>query len=898
MHAWDGQDRSLPAGTVTLLFADVEGSTRLLNLLGERFGPARARMRVLVREAARAHSGAEVDWAGDGVFLAFPRARDAVAAAARIQRSLAAEPWPDEEAHRLRIGVHTGEPELGDEGYVGLDVVIAARICAAAHGEQVVVSQATRDVAGDAPFPEASFRPLGRHRLKDVPNAIQLFQLVAPDLRIELPPLKTLSATSLPALHHRLVGREAALTRVAGLLDARGARLVTITGPGGAGKSRLALEVAAGAALDRPVHLVGLAPVTDPELVPSAIARALGVRESGQQIVDAVGDRLEGTGALLFLDNLEHLPGASAHVARLLDRAPDLQVLATSRAPLRLSTEHVFPLEPLSIEDATTLFVELAAARGVVLQEEALASVHEICRRLDGLPLAIELVAARLVVLPPAEIVRALEEGLALEMQGPVDLPERQRTLRAAIDWSYGRLTDEQRLLHGVIAVFSDSASLDDARALAPTGSSFLADLEALVGWSLVRSETGDGTVRLSMLETVREHALQRLAERELLDDLRRRHAERFAALALEAERELAGPDQAAWLDRLEVELDNITASLDWLAASGRVEDMLRSANALERFWRAEAHLVDAMRLLARGLELADDLPADVRALTLRSVAHMAMGRSDWDAADPLLEEAADLFRQCGRSYDQVVSLSYLSFVALRRSDAQRAVDLAEAALEVAKSGGEDRTIAYALMALGDVDWVREDYDRALARYDEAVSLSRSTGDRLLVVDAVYHSGMAAFQASARDRGLAAFAEALDLSRALKDVPHTAAALFMLAQLAILDGDPALAAGHARESLSLYTELEDDRSRARCLVILAGASAAAGRLDDGARLLGAADALRGTDAPDPFETAVLDLHGATLEALGAGRLAELAREGAALGAAPQIPRVVLGDTEE
>jgi len=404
-----GSIQGLPSGTVTLLFADVEGSTRLLNILGERFVPARARMRELVREAARANDGAEVDWAGDGVFLAFPRARNAVAAAAQIQRSLAAEPWPDDEAHRLRIGLHTGEPELGDEGYVGIDVVIAARICAASHGEQVVVSQATRDVSGETPVAEGSYRPLGRHRLKDVEAAAQLFQLLAPGLREEFPPLKTLTATSLPALHHRLVGREDALTRVEALLDEHRTRLVTITGPGGAGKSRLALEVAGRAALVRPVHLVGLAPVTDAELVPSAIARALGVREAGgRDVLDAIGHRLEGTGALLYLDNLEHLAAASVHVAGLLDRASDVQVLTTSRTPLRLSTEHVLPLEPLSIENAATLFTELAAARGVILEEDAAASVREICRRLDGLPLAIELVAARLAVLPPAEIVRAL----------------------------------------------------------------------------------------------------------------------------------------------------------------------------------------------------------------------------------------------------------------------------------------------------------------------------------------------------------------------------------------------------------------------------------------------------------------------------------------------------------
>ena len=515
--------------------------------------------------------------------------------------------------------------------------------------------------------------------------------------------------------------------------------------------------------MNRPVHLVGLAPVSDGELVPSAIARAIGARESsGRDVIVAVADTLDGTGALLLLDNLEHLPSAAVHIAGLIDRVPDLQVLATSRAPLRLSTEHVLPLEPLSNDDATTLFVELAAARGVILQDDALASVHEICRRLDGLPLAIELVAARLAVLPPAEILRALGEGLTLEMEGPVDLPERQRTLRAAIDWSYQRLSPSQRDLHGVLAVFADSGSLDDAKAISGAGHTFLYDLEALVGWSLVRSESSDGELRLSMLETVREHALDHVRADGNLEPLRQRHAERFLDFALTSESQLAGPDRVRWQGRLARESDNITAALDWLLATGRAEDALRATNALERFWRAEARLTEARRWLSLGLDLGVGLPVDVRALSLRTSAHMAMGQSDWETAMPLLEEAIALFRECGRQYDEVVSLSYLSFVALRRDAAELAESLAREGLQVAKSLRDDRIIASALMALADVDWFRGDYDQALGRYDEAVALSRTVGDQLLVVDAVYNSGMAAFQAAELDRARQAFEEALD----------------------------------------------------------------------------------------------------------------------------------------
>ena len=520
-------------------------------------------MRELVRAAAAEHGGAEVDWAGDGAFLAFARARDGVAAASDIQRALAAEPWPPDEALRLRIGVHTGEPDLGDEGYVGMDVVVAARICAAAHGEQIVVSRATRDMAGAEVVPGLSYRPLGQHRLKDVPVTTQLFQVVAPELGTEFPPLKTLSATSLPALHHRLVGRNETLAHIESLLRSPHVRLVTITGPGGAGKSRLALEVAAAAALDRPVHLVGLAPVSDPELVPSAIARAIGVRESGgRELVESIADALNGTGALLYLDNLEHLAGAAVYVAALLDRAPDLEVLATSRAPLRLSGEHVLPLEPLSIDDASTLFVELAAARGVVLHADALASVHEICRRLDGLPLAIELVAARLVVLPPAEILRALADGLALEMEGPVDLPERQRTLRAAIDWSYQRLSEGQRELHGALAVFADGGALDDARAISerrprvPAGSRGARRLEP-------RAQRDHGRRGATVHARDGSRARSRSASRRMVASTSFDDAMRSASvdLALSTDPDWPRPEHTTWLDRLERDFDNIGAA-------------------------------------------------------------------------------------------------------------------------------------------------------------------------------------------------------------------------------------------------------------------------------------------------------------------------------------------------
>jgi predicted ATPase/DNA-binding SARP family transcriptional activator len=872
----------LPTGTVTLLFADVEGSTRLVYMLGgERYRDVRTRARELIRAAATKHRGHEVDWAGDGVFLAFERARDATSAAVELQRALAAEPWAPEEALRMRIGIHTGEPDSSDEGYVGLDVHVAARICSAAHGGQIVVSRPTRDFVDEKAEPGVTFRPLGSHRLRDVTTPQPLFQLIAPGIEESFPPLHTLAGATLPALHHRLVGRGRALEEINALIARSDVRLVTITGPGGAGKSRLALEVAGAAAVERPVHLVGLAPITDPDLVPAAIARTLGVRESpGRSLVETLAEALADTRALLFLDNLEHLTPAARHVAELLHQAPGVDVLTTSRAPLRLSGEHIFPLTPLDVEDAATFFLELAAARGVVLREDARASVYEICRRLDGLPLAIELVAARLAVLPPARILQALDEGLALQMEGPVDLPERQRTLRATIEWSYGLLDNRQRELLGALAVFPGGCSLDDARAIAEANGSFLADLEALVGWSLIRSDVSDGDVRLSMLETVREDAEARLTADGKLEDLKRRHAERFVELAHVCEADLEGPGQAACLERLELELDNIRAALDWCFASGRVEDALRAISELERFWRAHGHVTEARRWLALGLGLAEEVAREVRADALWTAAQQATAQYDWEAAKPLLEEALELYRESERGREVVFALSDLAFVELVQGDDMRAAILSEEALAVARDLADERAVSAALLNLGEVRSLQGDHERALAHHEEALALRRKLGDPLLIANGAYNLGVSAFRAGDASRAREAVEESLQLARELGEDTNTAAALFMEAELDLVEGDVAAADDAIRASLRIYSALENDLARAGCLVVLAAVAAAQGSMDEAARLIGAADGLRGETPLDRHAQTVLERFQPALEAaLGADELVELKEQG-------------------
>ena len=888
----------LPAGTVTLLFADIEGSTKLVRDLGGEFAGTRSRSRELVRAVVSEHRGHEVDWAGDGPFLVFERASDAVAAAADLQRSLLVEPWPRSAPLRMRIGIPTGEPGLGSEGYVGLDVHLAARVCAAAHGGQVVVSRTTRDVVALDPPGGVSFRPLGRHQLKDIPAPETLYQLVAPDLEESFPPLQSLGGAALPALHHRLVGRRDDLERIDALLARPDVRLVTITGPGGAGKSRLALEAASDAAVVRPVHLVGLASISDPDLVPAAIARELGVRESSDRpLLERIADELSGTGTLLVLDNLEHLLPAAKDVGSLLDGVVDLDVLVTSRAPLRLSGEHVLPLEPLSVDDATTLFLELAAARGVALEDEWLPTVREISQRLDGLPLAIELVVAPLAVLPPAQLLDALDQGLLLDMKAPIDLPERQQTLRATIEWSYGLVSACQRSLHGALAVFRGGAPLDALRVVCDDlTADLLGDLSALVDGGLVRRDTSvGGEARFAMLATVREYALESLAIRGQLDEMRAMHADYFFALAREAEADLESPAQAACLERLEQDLDNIRAALEFALSSDDVEGALRAISALGHFWRAHGHVGEARRLLARALERADDVPPDVRATALWWSARQAAAQDDVKAEIPLLERALELFRELERPREIAFALGELGWIALQQGDHERAAELCEEALAVARATGDADAISGQLNFLADIYSARGDHLQALAAHEEALELRRTLDNPILVINSTYNLGLAAWENGEIERARDAFDEAYARASELGDVLHTTASDFMLAELDLKAGSTDEAERRIVGCLAVYTELQNDRSRAECLTVLGGIAAARGSYDDTARLFGAAERLRG-DAPlNRFEVPILERFAVGLAAeLGDDRIAELKSEGAHAALDSLVPVVAPG----
>lgn len=627
-----------PEGTVTLLFSDIEGSTRLLRRAGEAYGELLLTHRRLLRRAFEAHGGYEVDTEGDAFFVAFWSANEAIAAAESGQKALAVYEWPEGQRVWVRMGLPTGEPRLLDGRYIGLDVHQAARVMAAGHGGQVLLSQSTRDLLDE----RAAVRDLGEHRLKDLSAPQHLYQLQIEGLPAEFPALKTLEnrPTNLPVQQTPLIGRARELREIEGLLRDE-VRLVTLTGPGGIGKTRLALQAAADA-IERfrdGVYFVALASVRDPALVIPSIAERLGLREQpGEPLATTVSEYLREKSLLLVLDNLEQILAATPGIAALLAVAPGARVLATSREPLRLSGEQVYDVPPLGLPhetddlegvataDAVRLFAARATAARAdfVLSADNAAVVGELVTRLDGLPLAVELAAARVRVLPPQAILDRIEQRLKLLTGGNRDQEERQQTLAATIQWSYDLLTPNEQSLFARLAVFVSGCRIDDAEAVCnhdgSLGTDSFDDVASLVEKSLLRQrQDPNGEPRYWMLETIREYALASLAARNELDELRRQHAAHFLLVAEEAETEARTGDQAACFERLDADVSNLRAAFE----EGTPEIRMRLASALWDHWAARGEISTGLHRLEEALTSTRNPPP--RALVgLSMLRHLA----------------------------------------------------------------------------------------------------------------------------------------------------------------------------------------------------------------------------------------------------------------------------------
>jgi len=752
-------DPRLPSGTVTFLFTDIEGSTRLLSELGDRYVELISAHGEAIRRAIAAHGGTEVSTEGDSFFAVFPSAVAAVRATVDAQRALAAEQWPADASVLVRMGLHTGEGRLGADNYIGLDVHRASRIASAGYGGQVLLSEATRALVAQELPDGVAVSDLGDHRLKDLPAPERIWQLEIDGLPRRFPSLRSLDArpNNLPLSPTPLIGRIDQLAQASDLLRER--RLLTLTGPGGAGKTRLALAIAERLLADLAdgAFFVGLEDAHDQTTVASEVAAALGVRERpDRDLEQGVKDHLRERELLLVLDNFEQVVSAAPLVAELIAAAPRLRVIVTSRAVLRLAGEQDLEVPPLSLPDpqhlpapaalsqyeAVALFIERARAvkPDFAVTNENAPAVAEICSRLDGLPLAIELAAARIRLLTPQAILDRLDRSLPVLASGSRDLPMRQRTLRGAIGWSYELLGETEQRLFTRLAAFAGGWTLDAAEAVCnPDGELGIETIDgiaSLVDESLIHPVVGqDAESRFAMLQVIREFATEKLDATPDGEDVRRRHAGHILELAEEAEPQLIRVDVKRWQHRLRREEENLRAALRWLVERGDAETGSRIAGAIWRFWHYWGQLREGIRWLESMLELPTSKQSGAaRAKALGGLAGLVYWLGDAERADRLYQEALATYRQIGDGHLTAETLFASAYTAVGRNDFAAAIERAEAARDeyqrIGDRAGELLTTAW-LRTGPYVMGVGGSFDDALAATRESVEVSRQLGRAL-----------------------------------------------------------------------------------------------------------------------------------------------------------------------
>jgi predicted ATPase/class 3 adenylate cyclase/DNA-binding CsgD family transcriptional regulator len=824
-----------PTGTITLLFTDIEGSTLLLQHVGERYGSVLAQCRQLLRAAFQQARGHEVDTQGDALFYAFSRATDAVSAAVAAQRALASHPWPEGVAVRVRMGLHTGEPQRTAEGYVGLDVHLAARVMSVGHGGQVLLSQTTRHLV-ERHLPDGvNLRDLGEYRLKDIEQKSHLFQLVIAGLPADFPPLKTRDTRphNLPIPSTPLIGREREAAAVLQLLLREDVRLLTLAGPGGSGKTRLGVHVAAGLNdhFTDGLYFVNLAPISDADLVVPTIAQTLGVIESPtRSLSEQLQAFLQEKRLLLLLDNFEQVAGAAPELADLLASCPHLKLLVTSRAVLHLSAEHEFAVPPLSLPELNHLpdlaklsqyeAVALFIARAQALQPEFQVSpatapaVAEICARLDGLPLAIELAAARIKLLPPPALLARLGQRLAVLTGGGRDAPVRQQTLRKTIEWSYQLLDVEEQRLFRRLSAFVGGCTLQAAEAVCAALDTRLPALSALDGAaslidkSLLRqAEQEAAEPRFVMLETVREYGREALAGRGEAEVTYHAHANYYLALAVAAARAWNGPHQAVWLARLEREHDNLRAAMNWLLERGEGEPALRLGIALWWFWYTHEHRSEGWNVLERALAGSEGVAVPLRAKALWACGSLAGALGHVERGEVLCQESLALFRGIGDRRGMGDATFQLAHVAFARWDLAAARSRFEESLVFLRETGDKTLTAWALNALALVLLYQAEYAKVHPLAEQAIETCKEVGDTTGVAISLITLARAVFWRGDLVRAQALAEESLALARGTGIKSVEALALALRGEIALAQGEMTTARLLTEDSHRLWREV-------------------------------------------------------------------------------------------
>jgi len=750
--------RELPSGTVSLLFSDIEGSTLLLSRLGPTYADALDGHRQVLRLALAAHGGTEMGTEGDSFFVVFPTAEGAVRAAVRAQRDLESYPWPGGERVRVRIGIHTGTPQVHEDDYVGMDVHRAARIAASAHGGQVVLSSVAAELARDGLPEGVELRDLGSHHLKDIPEAERLFQLCIEGLQDDFPALKSLGASSslpIPATH--LVGRAPTVAELADLVQSPDVRLVTLIGPGGAGKTRLAIEVARKLATSFPdgVFFVPLASVATADVMWTSIADVLDLPRNAR-MQPGLLEQVAQHAALFVLDNLEQLNGADEVVTQLLAAVPRAAVVASSRRALGVSGEHLYPVPPLALPAGSTLAdAEASAAVQLFIQQarsvrpdfeltdENVADVVAICHGLDGLPLAIELCAARTRLLSPQALLRRIDQALdvaSVSKQGPL----RQRTLRDTIAWSYRLLPETHQEFFRRLGVFAGGADLEAVTAVAcpgPVGDqpNDPLDLVAeLVDASLVlMSEAPDGEPRIMMLETIRSFARRELRAAGERDDARSAHAVHYVHVA-ERLRALRNSEHLLALRQAETELDNFRQALSWAMRRESAGDRddgagtsidLRLSSALGWLWYMGGYVIEGCRWLEQALERAGGLPSAELADCLGTYANLLIARGESERACEFAMQGLATARTVADEERAAFAMGVLGTAQLQRGDANTARQTFEEALSLHRRLGNQVRLTRALGNLAGVEEELGNYQHAEELIHEALAIARVVGD-------------------------------------------------------------------------------------------------------------------------------------------------------------------------